>query len=306
MRERADAWIWELAERQHGVVSRRQLLEQDLGPDAIRHRIAVGRLFPVHDGVYAVGRPQLDRLGVWSAAVLRCGPEAVLSHGTAAALWEIADEPVGALELSVPGRLERVGPGIRAHRRGAFLANSVTVHRGVPVTTLPQTLLDLARSVSPGRLEAAINAADRLGLADPEALRREIEAMRGRPGVVPLRRVLDRHDFVLTDSELERRFLSIARSAGLPLPATGVRLNGFKVDFFWPDLGLVVETDGLRYHRTPAAQTRDRLRDQAHTASGLTPLRFTHHQVRYQPGYVRTRLVQTVRHLRGQPVAAAP
>jgi very-short-patch-repair endonuclease len=304
MREREDAWIWELAERQHGVVSRRQLLEQDLSPDAIRHRIAVGRLFPVHDGVYAVGRPQLDRLGAWSAAVLRCGPEAVLSHRTAAALWQIADEPVGGLEVSVPGRLERVGPGIRAHRRGAFLAKSVTRHRGIPVTTVPQTLLDLARHVSRGRLEAAINAADRLGLADPEALRREVDAMRGRPGVVSLRRVLDRHDFVLTDSELERRFLPIARSAGLSTPATGVRLNGFKVDFFWPDLGLVIETDGLRYHRTAAAQSRDRVRDQAHTASGLTQLRFTHFQVKYQASYVQTRLVQTVQHLRRRLQAA--
>lgn len=170
---------------------------------------------------------------------------------------------------------------------------------------MPQTLIDLARGVSPGRLEAAINAADRLGLADPEALRREVDVMRGRPGVVALRRVLDRHEFVLTDSELERRFLPIARSAGLPLPATGVRLNGYEVDFFWPDLGLVVETDGLRYHRTPVSQARDRLRDQAHVATGLTPLRFTHHQVRFQPGYVRTRLMQTARHLRRRQSRAA-
>jgi hypothetical protein len=81
-----------------------------------------------------------------------------------------------------------------------------------------------------------------------------------------LREVLDRRTFTLTDSELERRFLPIARSAGLPPPRTGHYLNGFKVHFFWPELGLGVETDGLRYHRTPAQQSRDRLRDQAHTA----------------------------------------
>jgi very-short-patch-repair endonuclease len=100
-----------------------------------------------------------------------------------------------------------------------------------------------------------------------------------------------------TDSELERCFLPIARRAGLSLPETGAYVNGFKVDFNWPELGLVVETDGLRYHRTPAQQTRDRIRDQAHVAAGLTPLRFTRAQVRFEPGYVKATLSATARHL---------
>ena len=90
-----------------------------------------------------------------------------------------------------------------------------------------------------------------------------------------MRETLDRRTFTSTESELERRFLALIRDAGLPMPETGKYLNGFKVDFFWPQLGLVVETDGLRYHRTPAQQARDRVRDQAHAAAGLTPLRFT-------------------------------
>jgi very-short-patch-repair endonuclease len=98
--------------------------------------------------------------------------------------------------------------------------------------------------------------------------------------------ILDRRTFRLTKEELERRFLPLARKAGLPVPLTGQWVNDFEVDFYWPDLGLVVETDGLRYHRTPAEQARDRLRDQAHTAAGLTQLRFTHEQVRYEPGHV--------------------
>src|SRR5206468_7428217 len=110
---------------------------------------------------------------------------------------------------------------------------------------------------------------------DPDTLRAALDDMPGRPGVPVLRRVLDRHTFRLTDSELERRFLRIVRAAGLPPPQTGVVVNGFKVDFYWPELGLVVETDGLRYHRTPAQQSRERVRDQAHAAAGLTPLRFT-------------------------------
>jgi very-short-patch-repair endonuclease len=76
-------------------------------------------------------------------------------------------------------------------------------------------------------------------------------------------------------------------------------VKGFRVDFYWPDLGLVVETDGLRYHRTPAERAQDRVRDQAHTAAGLTPLRFTRAQVRFDPEQVEAILDALVRRLRG-------
>lgn len=120
----------------------------------------------------------------------------------------------------------------------------------------------------------------------PPRLREALDQRHGEPGVARLRQVLDRRTFRLTKEELERRFLPLARKAGLPVPLTGQWVNEFEVDFYWPDLGLVVETDGLRYHRTPAEQARDRLRDQAHTAAGLTQLRFTHEQVRYEPEHV--------------------
>ena len=136
-------------------------------------------------------------------------------------------------------------------------------------------------------VEAAINEADKLDLCDPERLRAELEDLPAWTGIDKLRRILDRRTFTTTDTELERRFLPIARRAGLPSPLTQHWLNGFRVDFYFPDLKLVVETDGLRYHRTPAQQARDRLRDQAHLAAGLTPLRFTHAQVRFDRSYVR-------------------
>ena len=121
--------------------------------------------------------------------------------------------------------------------------------------------------------------------------------MRGEPGAGKVLQLLDRQVFRLTDSELERRFLSLVRSASLPIPQTRVLVNGYRVDFFWPRLGLVVETDGLRYHRTPAQQARDRRRDQVHTAAGLTTLRFTHAQVRFKPPEVREVLIRVVRRL---------
>ncbi|MGH2993007.1 MAG: DUF559 domain-containing protein [Solirubrobacterales bacterium] len=221
------------------------------------------------------------------AAVLSCGPRAVLSHGSAAALWEIGREMPGRIELSVPARARRRRSGIVAHRRAALTAEDVTEREGIPVTAPVCTMVDIAPRLGRRRLEAAINEADKRGLTDPEALRSAIADLSGRRGVAALRQTLERRTFVLTDSELERRFLPIARKAGLPVPQTQRMLNGFRVDFYWSDIGLVVETDGLRYHRTPAQQAADRVRDQAHTASGLTPLRFTHAQVQYEPAHVR-------------------
>jgi very-short-patch-repair endonuclease len=288
---------WVLAERQHGVLTRAQLLELGFTPDAIKHRIAKGRLHPVWRGVYAVGRPQLGGYGRWMAAVLSCGPNAVLSHESAAALWEIGTKRLVPIEVSVPAEVVRDRPGIVVHRRERVTADDTTTRRGIPVTTPVCTLIDLASRVSRNRLENAINQADKHGLIDPDALRSALESRARRHGVVALRETLDQRTFTLTDSELERRFLPLARQAGLPRPQTGRYVNGFKVDFYWPDLGLVVETDGLRYHRTPAQQARDRVRDQAHVAAGLTPLRFTHAQVRFEPDHVRVTLATVARRL---------
>ncbi len=143
-----------------------------------------------------------------------------------------------------------------------------------------------------------MNAADRLNLIDPDALRAAVDRYRRRVGAPAIRKLLDATTFVLTDSELERRFIPIAHSAGLPVPETGVRKLGLKLDFLWRDLGLVVETDGLRYHRTATQQARDRRRDQALATRGFTVLRFTHAQVANEPEQVRTTLEAVVARIR--------
>jgi very-short-patch-repair endonuclease len=173
----------------------------------------------------------------------------------------------------------------------------VTEHEGIPVTTPTQTLIDLAVTLESRGLERAVNQADVLGLVDPATLLESLDGYTSREGVGRLRALLGRQVFRLTDSELERRFLRLVRDARVPVPQTGSRLNGFKVDFHWPDLGLIVETDGLRYHRTPAQQARDRERDQVHTAVGLTTLRFTHAQVYSDPELVLRTLQRVVRRL---------
>lgn len=279
--------VWALARAQHGIVTREQLLALGYTRHAIAHRIAAGRLHPLWRGVYAVGRPEVSRRGRWLAAVLSCGPEAVLSHDSAAALWGIAERPGKAIHVSVPAHVIRQRPGIVVHRRRGAPAAARTRHDAIPVTDPVCTLVDLsatAREREP--VERAVNQADKLDLVDPEALRAALPDYAGVPGAALLREILDRRTFTMTDSELERRFLPLARRAGLPRPLTRQRLNGFVVDFHWPELKLVVETDGLRYHRTPAAQARDRLRDQTHAAAGLTPLRFTRAQVRHEPEHV--------------------
>jgi very-short-patch-repair endonuclease len=168
----------------------------------------------------------------------------------------------------------------------------------IPVTSPALTLVDLASRLTRDQVEDAVNQADRVRVIDPETLRADLEELGRMPGAAALRRILDRRTFTLTDSRLERRFLPIAAAAGLPPPRTGERVNGFKVDFWWPDLGLVVETDGLRYHRTPAQQARDRIRDQAHTAAGLTPLRFTRAQVVFERQRVTATLAAVARRLK--------
>ncbi len=273
---------WSLARRQHGVVARRQLVALGLSGQAIQHRLDTGRLHRIERGIYAVGRPGLTRRGKWMAAVLGCGSRAVLSYGSAAALWGIGAERGGPVDVTIPLASPRRHPGVLVHRRPSLRSRDVTSHDGIPVTTPVRTLIDLATRLDSRALERAINEADRLELTDPEALFAALDAYPGQRGVGTLRALLGDRTFRLTDSELERRFLPLAARAGLPPPLTGRHLNGFKVDFYWPELRLVVETDGLRYHRTPAQQARDRLRDQTHTAAGLTPLRFTHSQIRYE------------------------
>lgn len=289
--------ILELAAAQHGVAARRQLLALGLSGDAIKHRVAVGRLHPLGAGVYAVGRPRVGRLGSLMAVVLGCGPHAVLSHASAAALWSIRRrEPGRPEEVSVPARRRPRRPGVIAHRRDLRSEQATRCH-GIRVTTPAQTLIDLALWLPRADLEAAVNEADKRGLIELERLRALLDARAGQRGAAILRAVLDRRTFRLTDSALERRFLQLVGGAGLPLPLTGCRLNGFRVDFLWPSLRLVVETDGSRFHRTAAQQTSDRLRDQAHAAAGFTPLRFTHAQVANHPAHVQRTLAEVARRL---------
>lgn len=291
---------WELAGRQHGIVARRQLLALGFSARAVEHRVARGRLHLVMHGVYAVGWPGLTRKRRWMAAVLACGDEAMLSHRSAAALWEIETEQRGRIDVSVRRRCELRRPGLRVRGRPTLADEDIVSRDGIAVTTVTRTLVDVATELPETRVERAVNEADKRDLIDPETLRTALDRYIGEPGAPLLRRLLDRRTFRLSDSVLEILFRPIAAEAGLPPPLSKQRVNGFEVDFFWPDLGLVVETDGLRYHRTPSAQARDALRDRAHVIAGMSPLRFTHFEIKHDPTRVRNELSQAAQTLRAR------
>jgi hypothetical protein len=268
------------------VVTRSDLERLGFSEEAVEHRLATGRLHLVSPGVYAVGRPDLTAHGRWMAAVLACGVGAVLSHRSAAELWGIGYEEAKRIDVSIRRKSKIRRKGIKVRARPALDSQSVVVRFGIPVTHPIQTLIDLATELKILRLERAVNEADKLDLVDPETLRRALDGYVGMPGVRTLRTMLDRHTFRLSDSDLEIFFRPLALAAGFPLPLTKHWVLGYETDFWFPDHGLVVETDGLRYHRTPAQQTRAAKRDQKHTAAGLRVLRFTHWQIAYAPNEV--------------------
>lgn len=249
-------------------------------------------------GVYAVGWPRLTEKRRWMAAILACGEGAALSHRSAAALWGIGNEQRGRIDISVRRRCELRRPGLRVRGRPTLAMEDIASIDGIPATAVVRTLIDLATELGELAVERAVNQADKHDFVDPEGLRTALERYAGEPGEPLLRRLLDKRTFRLSDSDLEIFFRPIATAAGLPAPLSKQVVNDWEVDFFWPDLGLVIETDGLRYHRTPSTQTRDVRRDRTHALAGMTPLRFTHYEIKHEPARVRDELRRAAAMLR--------
>jgi hypothetical protein len=269
----------ELAGRQHGVVSHRQLLAIGFTRGGVGRRIAAGRLHRLYPGAYAVGHRSVTTLGRFMAAVLACGPRAVASHRTAAFVLGIGVDLWSAVEVSTVDRGVAARPGIVTHRPREL---ERTVVDGIPVTTLPRTLLDLAEVVPARRLERAFEEADRLRLLDRRAVEALCRRSYGRHGLRPLQALLDRERDPppATRSELEGRFLEACREAGLRPPEVNGFVEGFEVDAFWRAEGLAVELDGFESHGTRAAFERDRRRDERlQLAAGCRVLRFTHRRL---------------------------
>jgi REase_MTES_1575/Transcriptional regulator, AbiEi antitoxin len=305
-----DLEVGELAQRQHGVVAHRQLTDIGLSPSAIRRRLGLGRLHPVHRGVYAVGHSGLSGHGRWIAAVLACGPSALLSHGTAAALWAIISSSSAQIHV-VAARTRNGRRGIVLHRPRYLPEEDRAVVDGIPVTSVARTLVDLAGVLPGQRLKHAVDEAERLQLFDLRAVERVMHRGHARRGLPALRAVLD--DYLgpppLTRSELERRFLELCRDAGLPMPQVNVLVAGIVVDMVWHESRLVVELDGHSYHRTRKAFEDDRIRDATLQAAGYRVIRITHRRLEREPAGVvellRVLLSPSPERPRGAPRAGA-
>jgi Protein of unknown function (DUF559) len=273
----------ELAAGQHGVVATWQLAALDFTASAVSRRVQAGRPHRVFTGVYAVGHTRLPLNGRWMAAVLTFGPEAVLSHRAAAALWELRPRTTGPIDVTVPANGRRSRTGIRLHNVRSLGPCDRAELDGIPVTSPPRTLLDYAETANRQQLRLAIEAADRRQLFDGKALDALLERSPGRLGRPALRAALAeiRGPAPWTRSELERRFLALIREAGVPEPHANVLVAGFLVDLFWPGAGLVVELDGFESHRTRKAFESDRRRDAKLQLAGHPVVRVTQRRIEH-------------------------
>jgi very-short-patch-repair endonuclease len=279
----ADARIAALAERRHGVVTRGQLEALGLGRGATAHRVGLKRLHPVHRGVYAVGHRVLSREGRFTAAALAAGPGAVVSHRSAAVLWGIRGSPGAHIEVTVPRSLRSCGGVTRHHARLA--ADETTIRDGIPVTTVPRTLLDLAAVLGRREVERAANEAEIRRLTDPLSLDDLVNRYPGRAGSATIKALLaaGRMGADVTRSELEDAFLVFLEQFGLPRPQVNrpvqVRGYSFVADCLWSPQRVIAELDGHATHATRDSFERDRARDRILQATGWRVVRITWRQL---------------------------
>lgn len=268
-----------LAQRQHGVVGRAQVLELGLGRQQIDRRVASGAWSRVGFGVYAVGHAPLARRAYLMTAVLASGAGAVLSHLSAAELWELLVGQGLLLHATVPGGGGRCLPGVVVHRRCPPI-DSIEAH-GIPVTPPAQTILDCAALVSRRATEKMIDQADRRRLCTYDDLRETAERFRGQRGAGILRDVIAEHEAgsTVTSSDLEELFLALCRREGLPAPQVNVEVEGLTADFYWPEHRVAVETDGWSSHRPRERFQHDIDRANRFALAGILPLRFSYQDV---------------------------
>lgn len=295
MSAEAQARIGALAARQHGLVTRAQLLDAGVSERTVDYRVRRRHLFPVHRGVYRVGSTVSDAEREM-AAVLACGHGAVVSHRNAAKLWRLLPGDGGApLHVTVRALNRRRRPGLAVHCSPGLRPEETATVDGIPVTTPARTVLDLAGTVRSRTLEQALAAAEREGLSDRSELKALIERHPRRGGVRVLRALLDRNgEPAFTRSEAEECFLSLVDKARLERPESNVTVAGYEVDFLWRTPRLVVEVDGFEFHSSRATFESDRKKDGQLVARGFRVLRLTWRQLTREPEAVLVRLAQAL------------
>lgn len=262
---RIDAAVAELATMQHGVVAVDQCHAVGMTPRQVQHRVEAGRWTALHVGVYAIGHATLSPHGRYLAAVLARGPNAAASHRTAASLHRLQPHHAGAPHVLSPVK-HRPRTGIEGHWTRWLPVEHVTARQGVPVTTLPRTLIDLADLATPDEFEEALRAAERLHGFD----RTQLKPIHGRRGTR-----LIRQDRDFARGKLVEQFRRFVRAAGLSAPEYEVPFGQYELDALWRDARVAVEIDDYSTHLNRDAFDRDRVRDRVVAAAGLTPVRVT-------------------------------
>lgn len=294
-----------LAGKQHGVVGRGQLLALGWSEDTIERACESGQLHRLHRGAYAVGHVSLSDHGRCLAAVISCGPRALLSGSSAAWLWDLISPCPKIVDVTVPARGHR-RRGLRLHHAPAINAADRAMRAGIPVTAIPRTLLDIAASDRPARLERAIERSEQLELFDLRAVEALLGRTRGHHGQGPLKRALVTYqEPAFTRSRLEKRFLRLVRETKLPRPSTNVFIAGFELDAYWPEERFAVELDTYDFHGGHAAFERDRKRQEDLKLAGIEMTRITGTRISREPRNVANRLqallAQRRRDLRRSP-----
>jgi hypothetical protein len=288
MRDRgATIAIRQLAEKQHGVVAHRQVLGIGEGRGLALRRREGGLLIPVHRGVYALGHGRLTREGRWMAAVLACGPGAVLSHFSGGNLWSLCGSrgPVEVLRRA-GGAKDTGHRGVLLHQTRRLESFEVGLEKGIPVATIERVLLDLAARTDSKQLERIFVQAYKTGRLSWSNLDRVLERGRGRKGIGKLRRIAQEVDpqALETRSVTEVDFLALCREAGLSTPAVNVLVADHLVDFLWPVQKVIVETDSWSHHGDRPTFERDRQTDVDLVANGYDVHRTTYKMLERNPG----------------------
>ena len=267
-------------------MSRPQLMKLGLSEKAVRHRVRIGRLIPVHAGVYAVGHlptlPQ-DRA---VAALLACGPGAVLSHGSAATLWGIRSHWEMPFEVTVASL--RRPRGVRVHR-AKLERRDATRQLGLAVTSPARTVLDVAPRLSDKALARAVNDLRHQNRLRVHELADVLRRFPRSPGAARVRRFVDRPTGP-TRSEFEDGFLAFAERFGLPLPQVNARLGRYTADVLFPAERVIVELDGWDFHNSRESFESDRERDAELLARGYVTIRITWERLKQHPAAEAARL----------------
>jgi hypothetical protein len=282
-----DVAIVALAGRQHGNVTRAQLLRLGLGRAAIAYRVRTGRLYRAHLGVFAVGRPPRTPLERAAAAVLACGAGAALSHESALTLWGFTQDWPTPWHVTAAGHRRR--PGIETHRASGLIRADLRTQLGIRVTSPARTVLDCAPRLPDKRLVRIVADGRRSGKLRVSELSDVARRFRHHPGAACLAPVLEAPG-APTRSEFEEAFIAFCRRFGLPAPIVNTVVCGHEADALFAASGLIVELDGWDFHRDRHVFESDRDRDADTLAGGLATVRITWERLTQAPDREAARL----------------